>query len=226
MGPEYLRCFHDLDHVVGEADESFPRLVADISHGRTGEGIPGSRRDADGTVLLTGFPGETEADYLEQAELIPFLHHLQPPSASGELRLDRFSPYFDRPPPTFSDIAPFRAYSLVYPAGDVDLRKIAYYFSHTNLEPVSDEAQQALRQAMEQWRDRWRGQDPPRLYYQRGPGFVQVVDERGTRAYPTALRRLACRCLPPLWRRTPDPGRTGPRAGRRVRQRRADERTG
>ncbi len=368
MGPEYLRCFHDLDYVVvGEADESFPQMVADLSHGGTADGIPGVyRRDADGTVqgrpaepvrlmdslpvpdycdyfdtlhrygakrvlgdrpvrvpaefsrgcwwgakhhctfcglnalgmdfraksparavaevlefvsslrvleieavdniidmrylkefcdelagtdydlslffeikanmssaqvgalrragvkgvqpgieslssrvlkimdkgtdmltnirllkaarqhdvsavwnLLTGFPGETEADYLEQAELLPLLHHLQPPTGSGQLRLDRFSPYFDRPPPTFHDIAPFLAYTLVYPAGDLDIQKIAYYFSHTNAEPVSEKAQHALQQAVERWHESWRQRRRPRLFYARGPGFIQVTDERG-----------------------------------------------
>ena len=44
--------------------------------------------------LLWGLPGETEQDYVEQTAVIPHLLHLQPPSATDRIWLERFSPLF------------------------------------------------------------------------------------------------------------------------------------
>lgn len=53
--------------------------------------------------LLTGFPGETDDDYRRQAELMPLLHHLEPPAVravSGSNASARTSPMTRRPLPT------------------------------------------------------------------------------------------------------------------------------
>jgi ribosomal peptide maturation radical SAM protein 1 len=132
-----------------------------------------------GWNLLTGFPGETEADYLDQAALIPAIYHLQPPHGIGDLRLDRFSPYFNQPPESFRDVRPFAAYSLIYPLDDLDLSKIAYYFSHTSVAGVPAAAKDTLHHAVEQWEQRWRATSrPPTLSYQRGPGWIRISDDR------------------------------------------------
>ena len=59
-----------------------------------------------GWNVLTGFPGETESDYLDQAAIMPALHHLPPPDGCNDLWLERFSPYFTRPPDQFHEIRP------------------------------------------------------------------------------------------------------------------------
>ena len=69
--------------------------------------------------ILYGLPGETDADYAGTLELMPSLAHLQPPSGSGPVRIDRFSPYFrtpeafglgrPRPLPVFAHLYPFDA---------------------------------------------------------------------------------------------------------------------
>jgi ribosomal peptide maturation radical SAM protein 1 len=47
--------------------------------------------------VLFGFPGEDPREYDEMADLLPSLFHLQPPSGSTLIRLDRFSPYWEAP---------------------------------------------------------------------------------------------------------------------------------
>jgi ribosomal peptide maturation radical SAM protein 1 len=47
--------------------------------------------------VLFGFPGEDPREYDEMAELLPSLFHLEPPSGSTVVRLDRFSPYWEAP---------------------------------------------------------------------------------------------------------------------------------
>lgn len=139
-------------------------------------------RIAVGWNILTGFPGETDADYVGQAEIMPALHHLAPPLGFGELWMERFSPYFTSPPAQFSHIRPRRAYEFVYPVPDIDLAKIAYFFDHTADSQVSPHAVATLAAAVQAWRDRWQsGRSGPSLYYQRGPGWIRIVDSRGAR---------------------------------------------
>lgn len=79
--------------------------------------------------LLYGFPGETDEDYQIQLELLASIRFLDPPGACGPLRLDRFSPYFNKPENFgLRNLRPFKVYSYLYPFSDTSLRKIAYYF--------------------------------------------------------------------------------------------------
>jgi ribosomal peptide maturation radical SAM protein 1 len=46
--------------------------------------------------MLFGFPDEETSDYLDQCNLIPLLHHLQPPTSYQKISITRFSPIFQR----------------------------------------------------------------------------------------------------------------------------------
>ena len=82
-----------------------------------------------GWNLLYGFPGESPTDYLEMAQIIPFLIHLSPPQSCGKVRMDRFSPYFARPSEYgLENVRPYAAYSHVYGLEPEVLRRLAYYF--------------------------------------------------------------------------------------------------
>jgi ribosomal peptide maturation radical SAM protein 1 len=80
--------------------------------------------------LIYGFPGECEAEYRAMAELIPLISHLTPPITVGPVRLDRFSPFFERPG-TFGmlDLQPYPAYAHVYGLPREALAKLAYQFT-------------------------------------------------------------------------------------------------
>jgi ribosomal peptide maturation radical SAM protein 1 len=79
--------------------------------------------------ILYGFPGESPAEYLEMARIIPLLRHLDPPSGCGKIRIDRFSPYFARPAEYgITNVRPFKAYSYIYPFEPDVLERLAYHF--------------------------------------------------------------------------------------------------
>lgn len=128
--------------------------------------------------MLMGVPGENDEDYRTQAELIPLLHHLQPPSGSAGIWLERFSPYFTDPSFPISGVRPNANYRHVYPE-TLDHAKIAYFFDYEAAGVSSAAARSALGEAIGEWRRRWRSPRRPQLVYQRLPGLLRVVDQRG-----------------------------------------------
>lgn len=80
--------------------------------------------------LLWGFPGEPVAEYQAMSELIPLITHLTPPEGVTKIRLDRFSPNFERPDDFgFTNIRAYPSYSYIYPGvADTSIQYLAYYF--------------------------------------------------------------------------------------------------
>src|SRR5215208_1772142 len=128
--------------------------------------------------LLSGFPGETVEDYERQARLMPLLVHLPPPDGGGSIWLERFSPYFVDESFPVSDVAPWEAYSFVYPTDRIDVRKIAYFFNYKMGDTAPADALKDVEQAMGRWRESWTRPKTPVLVYQRAPDWIQVIDSR------------------------------------------------
>ena len=62
--------------------------------------------------LLWGFPHEPPEEYARMAALLPLLTHLTPPQTASAIRIDRFSPNFDRAGALgFADVQPFAGLS-------------------------------------------------------------------------------------------------------------------
>lgn len=106
--------------------------------------------------FLWGFPGERAADYLETIALVRKLHHLPPPSGLSRIRLDRFSPNFNAADQIgFTNIRPFPSYSHVYPRLPKDaIEKIAYFYDYDSPTDSFGHLGDALRVAVNEWRDR------------------------------------------------------------------------
>ncbi|MBD2775612.1 RiPP maturation radical SAM C-methyltransferase [Iningainema tapete] len=86
--------------------------------------------------MLWGFPGEPPDEYARMAELIPLITHLQPPDATFPIRIDRFSPYFDKPAHYgFANIKPYPSYQYIYPLKEEVVANLAYYFTFEYIEP-------------------------------------------------------------------------------------------
>jgi ribosomal peptide maturation radical SAM protein 1 len=128
--------------------------------------------------LLHGFPGETRADYEAQERLVPLLVHLSPPAGGGPIWLERFSPYFTDPSFPVRNVRPWDAYRFVYPEEQIDLCKIAYFFSYEMDDVVPQTDLEGLHALLTDWRDRWAAPRKPVLVYQRAPDWLQVIDRR------------------------------------------------
>lgn len=131
--------------------------------------------------LLWGFPGDEPEAYAETLELLPLLHHLQPPGALGHLVLDRFSPhFFDAGAFGIENVRPLAAYRDVFPEG-TDLARLAYHFvgDYDSGGYEAIETVRALRDAVAAWQEAWSGDSRPDLRIGPWEDAWALVDTRG-----------------------------------------------
>jgi ribosomal peptide maturation radical SAM protein 1 len=133
--------------------------------------------------LLYGFPGERPEEYARMAALVPLISHLPPPQGIGRIRLDRFSPNFERSAELgFANVRPVAAYRHIYPFEDAVLASLAYYFDYDYRDGQDPEAYVGpLRAAVEAWVER-DGADT--LAMVEAAGDVVVFDGRPGRRTP------------------------------------------
>jgi ribosomal peptide maturation radical SAM protein 1 len=137
-------------------------------------------RDADDHEItvdwnwLYGFPGETPDDYDPVVEQLPALVHLQPPSGTVRIILERFSPYFQRPELGFQLRRPAPMYDNVYDLPRGELMDLCYQFD-TPPQGLTDEQASGLRSAVTRWRNEHHGSC---LVCEPDPGGLLLVDAR------------------------------------------------
>ncbi|WP_448628736.1 RiPP maturation radical SAM C-methyltransferase [Geodermatophilus sp. URMC 64] len=129
--------------------------------------------------ILYGFPGETEADYRMQAEIIRRIPHLQPPYAMAQARPDRGSPMHEEPGGhAISFLRPSACYRFIYPP-DYDLRRIAYFFEHGFTRDLPVDGPRECRSLVSAWKSRWSSGRRPYLRYVKTWRSVSIHDGRG-----------------------------------------------
>lgn len=112
--------------------------------------------------LLYALPGDTLDDYVRTLELIPLLHHLQPPAGPCHLSIDRFSPYFNRPEAYKIDrLRPIEGYFAVLPEHS-DKYKVAYHFTgdYRSASRENRALIEELTAAVERWNSTWASGKP------------------------------------------------------------------
>ena len=137
--------------------------------------------------ILLGFPGETDADYQRQMEIIPALFHLQPPESTSKLWLERFSPYFKWPERYGIRLTgPGLAYGYVYDEQKVDLNKIAYDFEYEIDWKVDPHVYEDFVRLVRDWKERYHSANRPFLFFSKAMSYLTVYDGRGST--PTSER--------------------------------------
>ena len=107
--------------------------------------------------LLCDLPGDRAESYVDTLDLLPAIHHLQPPEAISQLTIDRFSPYHDEPAVHgLRALRPLAQYASAFPP-DAPLERIAYRFEAEYESAFSDRPglADALVAAVASWRQRW-----------------------------------------------------------------------
>ena len=140
--------------------------------------------------LMWGFPGEPAAEYDAMARLVPLLVHMPPPAGSFGLRLDRFSPNFDRAEASgFANARPLPAYAHVYALAPEAHANLAYYFEFGYAGRHPETYVRPLLAALEGWR---RAHRTSGLFSLDHDGSLLVCDLRAGRTPRlTALHGLA-----------------------------------
>jgi ribosomal peptide maturation radical SAM protein 1 len=128
--------------------------------------------------ILYGAPGETSDDHASMIRVIDAIDHLEPPTACGPIRIDRFSPYHDDPAGFgITGLAPMAPYRFIHPWSDEVLERIAYYFDLPASDVVEVERRaRPLRMRVDRWQHGWRGELRQIVSE---PDQVVVVDTRG-----------------------------------------------
>jgi ribosomal peptide maturation radical SAM protein 1 len=81
--------------------------------------------------LLYGFPNEDLCSFAATTDLIQKLSHLSPPQGCFPIRVDRFSPNYERwQEHGFDSVTPVRGYTHVFPASAEEIAKMAYFFDY------------------------------------------------------------------------------------------------
>ncbi len=135
--------------------------------------------------ILYGFPGECAQDYAEMLPLMESLIHLPPPEATGQIRLDRFSPYFRDPEAYgFVNARPLPIYRHLYGLPEDEIANIAYFYGYEYADVLEPDTY--IRPVVEQiarWREAAR-EGVSLGYYSTAPGVLVIEDTR-----PGAARR-------------------------------------
>lgn len=119
--------------------------------------------------LLCGIPGETSADHASQLALMERIPHLMPPDSVHPVRIDRYSPYFERHREHgWERLEPLTEYRALHPTLDEEaLADVAYHFRGVggpSPAPYLDE----LQAGVAAWRRRHRRGDGLFLDAERG----------------------------------------------------------
>lgn len=155
--------------------------------------------------LLVGFPGEGADVYEAYLGAIPKLVHLPPPTGVYPVRFDRFSPYYNQAKEYGLDLRPLPFYELTYPFRPDALDRLAYYFADQNYGAEYMRTVVAyitrLQEAVEGWKQKWAGGNPPMLYAEERDGQTIIRDTRGAAEETYALSDAARQVLEALMRR-------------------------
>jgi ribosomal peptide maturation radical SAM protein 1 len=133
--------------------------------------------------VIYGFPGEDPREYDEMADLLPSLFHLQPPSGSTLVRLDRFSPYWEAPERHgMVGVRHTWAYDYVFSGlAEAERGRLAYFFDYEYADgrrPVEYARTTALR--VSEWVELART-SKPRLELRVSADGAIIVDTRPCR---------------------------------------------
>ena len=111
------------------------------------------------------------------ARLVPLLVHLMPPTSSGRIHLDRFSPNFKHAAGFgFTNVRPIRPYCSIFPFGDDVLSNLAYSFDYDYQDGRDVQSYVSMLLAvLAQWRCKY---EESGLFYSETNGEMHVWDLR------------------------------------------------
>ncbi len=130
---------------------------------------------------LIRIPGEAPEDYLEMERLIPKIVHLNPPQGGArKIECHRFSPYFSGEAKGAENIIPLPWYNAIFPSGDINLSRVAYFFLADWDDTLDDSIYGPVVTKTLDWLKIWINQEelPQLISHYRDDGTLLISDTR------------------------------------------------
>jgi len=127
--------------------------------------------------LLCAIPGERQADYEEEIDLMRRIPHLSPPYGVSPIRVDRFSPYFESPQAFgWSGLRPVPVYRELHPRlSEAELAELAYHFEAEGGALQPERYFPPLRAAVEDWKRRHAAGEG--LFWDEDQGLTRIAGQ-------------------------------------------------
>ena len=148
-------------------------------------------------VWLYDIPGDNDQLYLDMAEWLPLISHLQTPGGLSFIQYNRFSPYHMYPEKYNLTLEADRSYSYIYPWSKEDIEDFAYYFDEYSRdreqiqsfqeEQLDSPGLQAIKKVFHDWQKGWAKRmypslselpDPSVLFYLYEGEEMHITDTR------------------------------------------------
>ena len=147
-----------------------------------------------GWYIMCDFPGENDEWYLEMAQTLPLLTHLQPPWAFARVRLDRYSLYYDRQRDYGLRLQPAELYSCIYPVSRGALEDLVCFFEdeERSIDPrfealLTRPGIRAASKAAAQWKIAFWAENAPCLTMAVTDSAIHIRDTRPVAIAPSFL---------------------------------------
>ncbi|MFT3771822.1 MAG: RiPP maturation radical SAM C-methyltransferase [Minicystis sp.] len=131
-------------------------------------------------------PGERLEDYTQQERWLPSLFHLEPPKSVGPIQCERFSPYFVKKGVWTEEIRHEPWYEAIYPADEMNLDRVAYFFDAVWKDVLDPSAYAPLSRICTEWRRRWEDERPSLVEHDDPDLGLSIEDTR--RGEPVIFR--------------------------------------
>ena len=134
--------------------------------------------------FLYGFPGETAGDYRDNLQMLRLLTHLDPPTGCGSIRMDRFSPNYDKAREQgLKNVRPFACYEYIYPFSRKVLTDLVYYFDFEYEQEIDDAGLiPEIEQTIRHWQRR-----TDSMYVERTGEELIIHDQRPVATWPAVV---------------------------------------
>ena len=129
--------------------------------------------------MLYRFPDESAESYAFIEAMLPVIEHLPPPTGHSPVRLDRFSPYFERAEALgFSNRGRLEGYERVFRLPAEVLTRLAYFFRGTPRGALPLESMAPLLSKLDAWGECHRQDEAPALAKIELGGASIMIDTR------------------------------------------------
>ena len=142
--------------------------------------------------LLYGMPGEERIDYEQTLELIPLIHHLQPPTFASRIQFNRFSRYGTSPEEFGMELEAADVYQLAYKGNDDLIRNVGSELKLTGgpfygVRNQNRDLYTELHKAVAEWRKLTFSGSRPVLAMSKSPFGTIIIDTRPVAPAPRVI---------------------------------------